>query len=526
MVVKICPTPRPDACSGGPGRSSFDRMSRSGDSKRPDGKEAARQTVSTPGAATPTTPQVAGSETAEQALLRAQAAAQAKRLHEAGGICADVLAASPGHPAALALQGIVAAMGGDPEQGIALLRRAIDLRPGNATWYAHLSSLCRLTCRIEDALATGQEAIRLDPNNAEHLVNLSLVLVDADERDGAIACLLRALGLKHDHADGHLAMAQTLLAMGDFDAGWREYEWRHLTEVGKSTTPAITSAPWNGMRLPNGRLLLVGDQGYGDTIQFARYIPMVLDRCENLILGCSAEIGPLLANIPGIQQYCYQWNDIPPHSAHCRLSSLPYLFRTLPETIPAPARYIKAEPARVARWRSRLDATLPTEVKRIGLAWTGRATHPNDRRRSMPLSALRAIGRVGPAAFVSLQKPAPACDLEAMTWFSGMTDLSAELTDFGETAALVENLDLVVTVDTAIGHLAGAMGKPVWILIPKAADWRWLLDRCDSPWYPTARLFRQHKPGAWDAPLNELCAALSVDLGRPPSPTLEGRAAG
>jgi tetratricopeptide (TPR) repeat protein len=209
MVVKISPTPRPDACSGAPGRSSFDRMSRSGDSKRPDGKEAARQTVSTPGTATPTTPQVAGSETAEQALLRAQAAAQAKRLHEAGGICADVLAASPGHPAALALQGIVAAMGGDPEQGIALLRRAIDLRPGNATWYAHLSSLCRLTCRIEDALATGQEAIRLDPNNAEHLVNLSLALVDADERDGAIACLLRALGLKHDHADGHLAMAQT-----------------------------------------------------------------------------------------------------------------------------------------------------------------------------------------------------------------------------------------------------------------------------------------------------------------------------
>ena len=500
-------------------------MSRSGDSKRPGGQETSRQTVSTPATATlvtamPATLGVGGSETAEQALLRAQAAAQDKRLHEAGGICADVLAASPDHPAALALQGIVAAMGGDAEQGIVLLRRAIDLRPGNATWYAHLSSLCRLTCRIEDALSTGQEAIRLDPNNAEHLVNLSLVLVDADDHDRAIACLLRALGLKHDHADAHLAMAQNLLALGDFDAGWREYEWRHLTETGKATTPAIASAPWNGMRLPNGRLLLVGDQGYGDTIQFARYIPMVADRCADLILGCSAEIGPLLANFPGVQQYCYQWNDIPPHSAHCRLSSLPYLFRTLVETIPAPVRYIKAEPMRIARWRSRLDATLPPDVKRIGLAWTGRATHPNDRRRSMPLSALTAIGEVGPAVFVSLQKPVPACDLEVMTRFPGMTDLSAELADFGETAALVENLDLVVTVDTAIGHLAGAMGKPVLILIPKAADWRWLLDRDDSPWYPTVRLFRQRKPGAWDEPLDELCAALRAELGRPPFPTL------
>ncbi len=147
-------------------------------------------------------------------------------------------------------------------------------------------------------------------------------------------CLLRALGLKHDHADGHLAMAQTLLAQGDFEPGWIEYEWRNLTEAGKSTMPAITSAPWNGMRMPNGRLLLVGDQGYGDTIQFARYIPMVVDRCQDVILGCSAELAPLLANIPGVGQYCHRWNDIPGHAAHCRLSSLPYLFRTRAELDP------------------------------------------------------------------------------------------------------------------------------------------------------------------------------------------------
>jgi tetratricopeptide (TPR) repeat protein len=451
-------------------------------------------------------------ETVEQTLARAQAAAQAKRLNEASGICADVLAATPDHPAALALQGIVAAMAGDPDRGVALLRRAIQLRPGNATWYAHLSSLCRTTYRMDEALAAGQESIRLDSSNPEHLVNLSLIFVDVDDRDRAMACLLRALGLKHDHADGHLAMAQNLLAMGDFDPGWMEYEWRNMTEAGKATMPAMTSAHWNGMKIPNGRLLLVGDQGYGDTIQFARYIPMAAERCQEVIVGCSAEMGPLLANIPGVKQYCHRWTDVPGHAAHCRLSSLPYLFRTQLDTIPAQIPYLKADPARIEHWRDRLAHTLPSGVKRVGLAWTGRPTHPNDRRRSLPLAQLASLADAGPAAFVSLQKPMPARDLETVARFPGMTDLSDELTDFGETAALMENLDLVITVDTSMGHLAGALGKPAWILIPKAADWRWMLDREDSPWYPSLRLFRQQKPGAWDEPMGKLRAALGEVL--------------
>jgi cytochrome c-type biogenesis protein CcmH/NrfG len=454
-----------------------------------------------------------GGETIDQALTRAQAAAQGKRLNEASGICADVLAVSPDHPAALALQGIVAAMAGDPEKGVVLLRKAVQLRPGNATWYAHLSSLCRSTYRMDEALAAGQESIRLDGTNPEHLVNLSLIFVDVDDRDRAMACLLRALGLKHDHADGHLAMAQNLLALGDFDPGWMEYEWRNLTEAGKATMPAMTSAAWNGMKIPNGRLLLVGDQGYGDTIQFARYIPMAAERCQELILGCSAEMGPLLENIPGVSQYCHRWTDVPGHAAHCRLSSLPYLFHTRLESIPSQIPYMKANASRIAHWRERLDAMLPPGVRRIGLAWTGRPTHPNDRRRSMPLSQLLPLADAGPAVFVSLQKPMPARDLETISRFPGMVDISNDLTDFGETAAVIENLDLVITVDTSMGHLAGALGRPVWILIPKAADWRWMLDRDDSPWYPTVRLFRQRKPGAWDEPLGRLRSALGQHLG-------------
>ena len=470
------------------------------------------QTTPLPAAPEPTLP---GGETAEQALNRAQTAAQAKRLNEAAGICDDVLAVLPEQPAGLALLGIVKAMQNDHERGIALLKRAVALRPGNATWYAHLSSMCRATNRMEEALATGQESVRLDPNNADHLVNLSLIFTDADDREKAAACLLRALGLNHKHADGHLAIAQNLLAMGDFEAGWLEYEWRNETEAGKQTMPAMTSAPWNGMRIPNGRLLLVGDQGYGDTIHFARYIGMAAERVQEIVLGCSEEMAPLLRDIPGVTQFCHRWTDVPGHAAHCRLSSLPYLFQTKSDAIPAPIPYMKADPARIAAWGERFARELPAGVRRIGLAWTGRPTHPNDKRRSVPLSQLLPLADLGPAAFVSLQKPMPARDVEHIGKFAHMTDLSGDLTNFGETAAVIENLDLIITVDTSMGHLAGALGKPVWIMIPKAADWRWMLDRSDSPWYPSARLFRQDKPGQWDPVMTALHDALGQELAKP-----------
>lgn len=448
-------------------------------------------------------------ETPEQALARAQAAAQAKRFNEAAGICNDVLAGAPDNAPALALLGMIAAHTNDPERGILMLERAVAVRPGVASWYANLSALYRLVYRMQDALRVGQEAIRLDPQNADHLVNLSLVFTDVDDRDHAIACLLRALGLKPEHADGHLALGQNLLAMGDFEPGWKEYEWRNLTEAGKGTLPKMTSAAWNGMRIPNGRLLMVGDQGYGDTIQFARYIPLIADHCQELILGCSAEMGPLLSTIPGVKQYCHRWTDVPGHAAHCRLSSVPYLVHTMPDTIPAKVPYLFADKERVAAWRAKLDAILPAGLPRIGLAWTGRPTHPNDRRRSMPLARLAPLASAGRASFVSLQKPIPATDQATLGSIPGMTDISEDLKDFGETAAVIDNLDLVVTVDTAMGHLTGALGKPVWIMLPKASDWRWLLQRSDSPWYPTARLFRQQRPGAWDPVIQDVVAALT-----------------
>lgn len=451
-----------------------------------------------------------GHETPEQALIRAQAATQSKRFGEAAGICSDVLAVVPEHPSALAILGIVYAHQGHVEHAIEMLERAIKRHAGVAAWHANLCSLYRITNRIEDALAAGQEAVRLAPDSADNLVNLSLVLSDLDDRERALACLLRALGLNNSHADAHLAMAQNLLAQGELDPGWIEYEWRNQTEAGRNQLPRITSAPWTGMSIRGGKILLIGDQGYGDTIQFARYIPMVARRFDEVFLGCSAEMASLLARIPGVSRSFHRWNDIPGHAAYCRLSSLALIFRTTLETIPNNVPYLKPDGAREAYWVNWLEATHPRHALRVGLVWSGRPTHPNDRRRSVRLARLAPLATANGVRFVSLQKPMPQADVEVLHLFPGMSDLSGELRDFDDTAALIANLDLVITVDTSVGHLAGALGKPTWIMLPKASDWRWLLGRSDSPWYPTVRLFRQTVPGAWEPVIGEVTAALAA----------------
>lgn len=453
-----------------------------------------------------------GKETFDQALTRAQAAAQAKRFGEAGGICQDVLQTNANHPGALALLGVIAAHTNQPERAIDFIERAIKQQSNVPAWYANLCSLYRLMNRVTEAASVGQEAVRLAPNNPDNLVNLSLVYTDLDDRERAIACLLRALGLNPSHADARLALAQNLLARGELEPGWIEYEWRNETEAGKGTLPRITSAPWNGMHIPTGKLLLIGDQGYGDTIQFARYIPMAAERCQEIILGCSAEMAPLLARIPGVGVCCHRWNEIPGHAAHARLSSLAGLFHTTMDTIPTKVPYLVPDPVRASAWAQRLQQMLPPGIPKIGIAWSGRPTHPNDRRRSIRLSQLLPLAAAGAASFVCIQKPFPTQDQDVVPSFPGLTDLSPDLSDFEATAALVANLDLIITVDTAMGHLSGALGKRVWIMLPKASDWRWLLDREDSPWYPTARLFRQHVPGDWTNVIDQVKQALSHTL--------------
>jgi hypothetical protein len=451
------------------------------------------------------------SEALKTQLRRAQDAAQGKRMGEAAGICNDILAVHPDHPAALAMLGTFLAAKGDLIRSIPFLERAVEQAGSNAAWRDTLSATYRLTSRPEDALRESREAVRLNRTEPRFLLNLAMALTDLGRREEAIEVLVYAIGRANDNASLHLALGQILLARGEFQPGWREYEWRNQIPAALGRLPQMSSAPWNGMILPKGRLLLVCDQGFGDSIQFTRYIPMAAERCAEVILICSPPLESLFAGIPSVGQCRTRWTDVPPHAAHCLLSSLPRIFQTEHDTIPRHVPYLTPDPARVAAWRKRLDASVAPGSRRVGLAWSGRPSHPNNIRRSMRLEILTPLAGMPNIQFVSLQKPFPAADRALVDQFPGLEDFSESLTDFGESAALIATLDLVITVDTAVAHLTGALGCAVWVMLPKTADWRWLLERDDNPWYPSARLFRQQRPGAWDQVVAQIVAALGSE---------------
>ena len=344
----------------------------------------------------------------EQQLARAVAALQAKRADEAIAVCDDLLKQVPGLPRALALKSRVRAEAGDVEDAILLLEHAIASDPGVATWHANLAALYRSVYRCADAVRSARQAVRLEPKSPQHLVNLALALINVDDRDQAIICLLRAVGEGPDHAIAHLALAQMLLARGEMAAGWIEYEWRNKLDLKNNALSRTTSALWNGMRLP-GRLLVISDQGYGDTIQFSRFIPLAAERCQELIVACKAELASILSPIEGVSSCLTRWDKVPGHTAHIRISSLPYALDVRSEQeIPAATGYLKAPADRVEAWRKRL-ASLPPG-KRIGFAWKGSASHPNDWRRSIKLSTLRPLLKQNNVQWVSLQKPVPEDD--------------------------------------------------------------------------------------------------------------------
>jgi Tfp pilus assembly protein PilF len=372
----------------------------------------------------------ANGETPHKHLERAQAAARSRRFDEAEALCRQILAAAPGSAPALALLGMVATNTGRLQEGNRLLEQAVSASPGTPAFHSALGASYQKLCRMTDALKEATISVRAQPTNAEFLVALAMIQIDLDQHDQATISLLRAIGQKPTLADAHLGLAQVLLARGETAPGWLEYEWRNRLDAPHNELPRMTSPSWNGMRIPYGRILLVGDQGYGDTIQFARYIPLVADRCAEVIFGCSAELTCLLADIPGIAQIHHRWDAIPPHAAHCRLSSLPLMFQTGLDSIPGPSPYLFPDPARIDAWATRLG---PRRGPRIGLAWSGRPTHPNDMRRSVELAMLSPLADACDAEFVCLQTPVPARDLAAMPAFNGMTDLSEELRDFAET---------------------------------------------------------------------------------------------
>jgi hypothetical protein len=447
-------------------------------------------------------------ENVDQTLARALNAAKLRRINEAIGICRDLLVTNPDLPGALGLLGGILGQEGRADEAIGLLKSALARQPHVGNWHLNLCALYRGKNMLDEALQSGLEAIRHSPDTAAHRVELALTHLTRGERDLAALRYREALGREPENPAAHMGLGELLLSMGEYTPGWMEYFWRNKLDQARGTLPKMSAAQWNGMKLPGGTLLLVADQGFGDMIQFARYIPWIKERVPNLAIGWGPEVTALLGKHPDIAICFEKWADAPPHDAYALLSSLPQLFGTELHTIPTPIPYLTMSPERVAFWGQRLNSAFPEKRLRVGLAWSGRPTHPNNLRRSMRLETLAPILAVEGVDFVSLQKPFPDEDRAFAQTLPHFLDLAGELSDFSETGAVIKNLDLVIAVDTAVVHLTGAIGAKAWVLVPEPADWRWLLGRSDSPWYPSIRLFRQDKAAEWRPVLAEVAKAL------------------
>ncbi len=321
-----------------------------------------------------------------------------------------------------------------------------------------------------------------------------------------MASYRKALTIEPDYAPAHWNESLCRLLIGDFERGWKKYEWRWKCDQDLLATRNFSQPLWLGREDLTGKtILLHAEQGLGDTIQFARYAQAVAQKCAKVILEVQPSLRSLLSEISGAYKVLSRGEPLPEFDFHCPLLSLPLAFNTRLETIPATIPYLGARAAVVKRWEDNLGKR---DVPRVGIVWSGLSTNVNDHNRSIALSRLAALA--GPSVkLVSLQNEVRAEDEKALAANKQILHFGSELEDFSDTAALVSLMDLVVSVDTSVAHLAGALGKPVWILLPFAPDWRWLVDREDSPWYPTARLFRQPKIGDWDSVIDKVKQDLS-----------------
>lgn len=430
--------------------------------------------------------------------------------------------ALPSHETALALNpdypdahnDLANALGalGRHAEGIAHYERAIELRPNYPEAFNNLGNALQSLGRLEEAIACYHKALALRPDYFGVYSNLGNIFVAMNRHAEAIALYTKALAIKPDFAQAQFNEGLARLVLGDFAEGWSKYEWRWLHRGSGLHKPDLRQPMWVGDQdLAGKTILLYAEQGFGDTLQFVRYVPMVARRGGRVVLHVQKPLASLLAAMPGVAAVCIQGDPLPPLDCHCPLMSLPLLLHTRFETIPAEVPYLAAPAKALARWRSRLR---PGRGLQVGLVWAGSTTHRNDHNRSVPLDLLRPLLATPDVRFISLQKEIRARDAELLRSFRGVKLIGDQLTDFGDTAAVVSQLDLVITADTAVAHLAGALGKPVWIMVPFSPDWRWLVGRADSPWYPTARLFRQKATGDWRSVVTPLHKALKQRVRR------------
>jgi tetratricopeptide (TPR) repeat protein len=461
-----------------------------------------------------------------------------RRFEEALASYDRALALRPDHAATLSNRGDVLRQLGRLDEALASYDRALAVRSDYAEALSNRGNVLKALGRFDDALASYDAALDLNPAYPEALSNRAVTLLAQGRLDEALASCDRALALRADsteaqnnrasvlqelgrfdealatydriaavapnYAQAQLNRALLLLLAGDFARGWQAYEWRR--KLPSWVERGFAQAEWSGEQVAGKRLLLHAEQGFGDTIQFARYAKLAKARGADVVLEVQPPLAPLLSGLFGIEVVAAGRGQLPPFDLHCPLLSLPHVFATELATIPVGSPYIAAPADRIAAWTPRL----PKEGFRVGLVWSGHRDNARDIERSIPFARLLPLLAVTGTSFVSLQKDVRATDADDVRRCGNMLDISAELRDFADTAAVIAGLDLVITVDTAVAHLAGAMGKPVWVLLPRVPDFRWLLDRTTSPWYPSARLFRKGQTDTWD----DVIAAAAAELAR------------
>ena len=432
------------------------------------------------------------------------------RLDEAAACYQSAIAIDPRYADAYSNLGTVLQAQDKLEQAVASYRRSLACRTSDSA-YNNLSAALRELGELHGAETAARDAIRINARHADAHNNLGISLVKQGRIDEAFAAWEQSLALDPQLADGHYNLALGLLLKGDYARGWAEHEWRRRSRNLASRVREFPQPLWDGSDIAGRRILLHAEQGFGDVIQFIRYAPLVAKRGAHVIVECQTELRSLLEGMDGVAELRAQGEPLPPFHVQLPLLSLPLPFRTMVDTVPAEVPYLRPQETRVAAWRQKLAlqplASSLQPLLKVGLVWTGRPKP--DPARSCPLALLAPLGQVHGIAWYSLQVGEAAKQADSAPPGLTLINLSEQIKDFADTAAIIANLDLVISIDTAVAHLAGALGQRVWTLLPFSADWRWLLDRNDTPWYPTMRLFRQNRPGEWDSVIQRVADELA-----------------
>lgn len=390
------------------------------------------------------------------------------------------------------------------EEALASCDLAIGIRPAYPEAFLNRGNALKMLCRLDAAIESYDQALRLRPDYVEAWNNRGSALHDLGRFAEALASFENALRLKPDYADAHWNQSLTRFLLGDYGRAWAQYEWRWQRTELKENAPTFKQPLWLGTEDLQGKtILLHAEQGLGDTLQFCRYAERVAALGARVLMGVPAVLIPVLKGLRGVSLLASNADELPPFDYHCPLLSLPLAFKTELQDISGKP-YLQADSGKLETWRKVVGER---RAPRVGLVWSGSTSHRNDRNRSIPFTELQKM-LLPDIEYFCLQKEIRPADREALAAHPEIRSFEAELRDFGDTAALSEQMDLVISVDTSVAHLAGALGKEVWILLPRVPDWRWLLERSDSPWYDSARLFRQPQAGDWDSVLRDVSDSL------------------